>query len=87
MSSPAFGINDRGRIVGFTGGDAQGTEFHGFVVDRGGRGTFRPIDFPGAPGTIAADINDRDQVVGFYENPNAPSGTARAMSRPAARNV
>jgi probable HAF family extracellular repeat protein/YD repeat-containing protein len=67
----ASGIDNRGRIVGFTGTDAAGTELHGFRVDKRGRGTFESIDFPGAPSTIATDINDSGRIVGFYENPDA----------------
>jgi uncharacterized membrane protein len=63
----AFGINDRGRIVG-TYIDAGGTA-HSFVRDkrRGARrdeGVFTTIDVPGAPETLALAINNRDQIVG-----------------------
>jgi uncharacterized membrane protein len=65
--SLAFGINNRGRIVGAYL-DAGGTA-HGFVRDksRGARqdeGVFTTIDFPGAPGTLVLAINNRDQIVG-----------------------
>ena len=75
----ASGIDNRGRIVGFTGTDAAGTELHGFRVDKLGRGTFERIDFSGAPSTVATDINDWGRIVGFYENPDA--GTDRQASR------
>jgi uncharacterized membrane protein len=79
----AFGIDNRGRIVGFTGTDAAGTELHGFRVDQHGKGTFERIDVPGAPSTVATDINDRGRIVGFYDNPYA--GTDAGPDRQASR--
>jgi uncharacterized membrane protein len=67
----AFGINNRGRIVGAYI-DSGGTS-HGFVRDKG-RGArrdesvFTTIDFPGAPDTLALAINNRDQIVGASIN-------------------
>jgi uncharacterized membrane protein len=63
----AYGINNRGRIVG-TYLDA-GSTAHGFVRDKGhgarrDEGVFTTIDFPGAPRTLALAINNRDQIVG-----------------------
>ena len=60
----AFGINNRGEIVG-NYGFADGTG-HGFLLDKG---NFTTIDFPGAPATApkgALGINDGGQIVGFY---------------------
>ena len=54
----AFGINNRGEIVG-NYGFADGTG-HGFLLDKG---NFRTIDFPGAF-TQASGINNRGQIVG-----------------------
>jgi hypothetical protein len=68
--------------VGFTG-DALGTEIHGFLLHKGPEGAFTRIDFPGAaaPGTVATDINNRSQIVGFYyRNPDAGTGRARRSS-------
>ena len=68
----AFGINDRGRIVG-SYIDAGG-KGHGFVRDKG-RGDRRtkasspPIDFPGAAKTLALGLNNRDQIVGATSMP------------------
>ena len=64
---PYFGINDRGRIVG-TYIDPGG-KGHGFVRDKGrdarrDEGVFTTIDFPGAAGTLAVAINNRDQILG-----------------------
>ena len=64
-------INNRGQIVGSTLGDAASTDFHGFLLAKGRSGPFTPIDFPGAPRTVAVGINDRGQIVGAYENPDA----------------
>jgi uncharacterized membrane protein len=63
----AFGINNRGRIVGDYI-DAGGTA-HGFVRDKGRgarrvEGVFTTIDVPGAPDTLVLAINNRDQIVG-----------------------
>jgi uncharacterized membrane protein len=63
----AFGINNRGRIVGLYI-DAGGTG-HGFARDKGrgarrDEGAFTTIDFPGAVDTLALAINNRDQIVG-----------------------
>jgi uncharacterized membrane protein len=63
----AFGINNRGRIVGAYL-DA-GSMAHGFVRDKGrgarrDEGVFTTIDFPGAPSTLALAINNRDQISG-----------------------
>ena len=34
----------------------------------GAEGPFEPIDFPGAPITVAFGINDRGQIVGAYKS-------------------
>jgi hypothetical protein len=56
-ASPPFGINNRGQVVGQYA-DAQG--LHAYLLDDG---VFTTIDPPAGPGTIAADINDRGQIV------------------------
>jgi uncharacterized membrane protein len=58
----AFGINNRGQVVGYYD-DAAGRT-HGFV--RGPHGRYRTIDFPGAYATAATRINDRGQIIGDY---------------------
>ena len=51
--------------------DPNGTELHGFLLAKGRSGPFTPIDFPGAPNTVAFGINNRGQIVGVDENPDA----------------
>jgi probable HAF family extracellular repeat protein len=52
-----FGISNRGQVVGQYA-DAQG--LHAYLLDDG---VYRTIDPPAGPGTTAADINDRGQIV------------------------
>jgi len=57
----AYGINDRGQIVG---NYVAGGAFHGFLL---ANGIFTAIDVPGATtGTQAREINNRGQIVGVY---------------------
>jgi hypothetical protein len=59
------------------------TELHGFLLAKGPSGPFTPIDFPGAPNTVAFGINDRGQIVGTYENPDAaPDAQPSLMQMP-----
>ena len=62
LSVSAFGINDRGHIVG----SYLDPSFrnHGFLWNEG---VFSTIDFPGAFTTVAAGINARGQIVGTYD--------------------
>ena len=52
-----FGINNRGQVVGQYA-DARG--LHAYLLDDG---VYTTIDPPAGPGTTAADINDRGQIV------------------------
>jgi probable HAF family extracellular repeat protein len=68
-STQAFGINERGDVVGAytdTGGNS-----HGFKLSDG---KFRSIDFPDAIFTAARGINDDGEVVGGFENINETGG-------------
>jgi uncharacterized membrane protein len=63
FSSAAWGVNERGDIVGSVTFD-EGDEVVGFLYTRDGRVvTLQP---PGAIWTIALDINNRREVVGRY---------------------
>ena len=62
LSVSAFGINDRGQIVG-SYLDASFRN-HGFLWNEG---VFSTIDFPGAITTVATGINARGQIVGTYD--------------------
>jgi hypothetical protein len=77
------GNNDRGQVVGEYG-DAGATpgpddmlspgSVHGFV--RGRRGAIRSFDVPFFRLHDVADINDRGQIVGYYDNPDNAGGGA-----------
>jgi uncharacterized membrane protein len=92
-STAAFGINNRGQIVGlyvdFTGPN------HGFL-DTGG--LFTTLDAPGALNTGASGINNNGQIVGFYHgNPQVDNtgdhgflysgGTFTTINVPGAENT
>jgi uncharacterized membrane protein len=71
-----FGINNRGQVVGQYA-DARG--LHAYLLDDG---VYTTIDPPAGPGTTAADINDRGQIVipnprGLFIQYESPSGGAR----------
>jgi probable HAF family extracellular repeat protein len=67
-SSQAFGINDRGQVVGEYK-DTAG-KFHGYLWDKG---RFMTIDVPGATVTSLRAINDRGQILGTYTDERSPS--------------
>jgi uncharacterized membrane protein len=78
----AFGIDNRGRIVGgYIDAEGRG---HGFVRGKGrgarrDEGVFTTIDFPGAGGaTVAQAINNRGQIVGYY-NPFQATASKRGF--------
>jgi hypothetical protein len=75
-----LGVNDRGDVVGaFIEADPGPDPYahydtgrlRGFVM-RSGR--FTPIDFPGSEGTTVTGINDRGQMVGYYDTGGARRG-------------
>jgi uncharacterized membrane protein len=80
-----FDINNLGKIVGFTASDLATETARGFLLAKGARGPFTPISFPDAPSTVALGLNDRGQITGAYNNPNAapspPPATAPPMGR------
>jgi uncharacterized membrane protein len=83
--SAALGINNEGQIVGSVQGQ------FGFL--RQTDGTFATIAFPGKLSTVAADINDAGEIVGFYGNVHNdgfvrfPDGTFISLDDPAAGEV
>jgi probable HAF family extracellular repeat protein/YD repeat-containing protein len=67
-----YDLNNRGQIVGYTAAPTATDPFlagaRGFLLARGARGPFTPIDVPGAPRSVAYGLNDADAIVGQYEN-------------------
>ena len=58
----------------------------GFLLAKGARGPFTPIDVPGAPRSVVYGINDAGVIVGQYQNTTAtlspqPTGTQPPMGR------
>jgi probable HAF family extracellular repeat protein len=72
-----FGLNNKGQIVGVTSVTVPGAgvAYHGFVLRSGANGPFTPVDVPGAPSTLATDIDDRGRIVGIYVNPDGATNT------------
>jgi uncharacterized membrane protein len=65
LGTVAFGINDRGQIVGDyvdTVAPNAGKR-RGFLLDNG---VYKTFDFPGAFITVAEGINNPGTIVGFY---------------------
>jgi uncharacterized membrane protein len=71
VETGAGGINNGGQIVGFTASDLAAATAQGFLLAKGVNGPFTSIRFPGAPSTVAFGLNDRGQITGAYNNPNA----------------
>lgn len=67
-ATTAFGINERGEVVGSYTDSSNKT--HGFV--RIGE-LFRSVDFPGAAYTQARGISPAGEIVGSYRLPGEPS--------------
>jgi hypothetical protein len=61
-----LGVTDAGRAVGFYL-DATGNS-HGYTYNIPTKTFSANIDFPGAPSTTAAAINNADDIAGFYKD-------------------
>jgi len=60
-----WGLNKAGTAVGvYTDADLV---YHGFV--RSADGSVATLDYPGSPYTQLMDINDKGDIVGFYQDP------------------
>jgi hypothetical protein len=84
-STPQMSRPDPGTASSARSGDPTRprTQFPGFVLDRGRYRTIEAAD-PGAKGTEAVKLNNRGQIVGFYENPTftpTPPATATPIGR------
>jgi uncharacterized membrane protein len=77
-----FDINNRGQIVGSGYRDPAATAGGGFLLAKGPRGGFTPINFPGAANTVVAGINDRGLIVGGYQDATAAPSPQQDNSSP-----
>lgn len=66
IGTGAFGINNRGDIVGEYTDSTPFRRVHGFLLKGGG---FQTIDPPHSVFSQAFDINDSGQIVGIFEDP------------------
>src|SRR6516164_10483962 len=62
----AYGINNKGQIVGFYQG---GSLIEDGFLDSGGQ--YTTIDPPGSVQTVAYGINDSGQIIGWYSSSSA----------------
>jgi hypothetical protein len=75
-------INNRGQIAGYTLVDLDLTGARGFLLAKGAKGPLTPIDVPGTPRNLVFGLNDRRQLVGTYENTDAPTNPPPADMQP-----
>ena len=78
-------LNNRGQIAGFTLAPTEEDPLagaRGFLLAKGVKGPFTPIDVPGAPRNLVFGLNDRGQLVGAYENTDAASSPPSSARGP-----
>jgi probable HAF family extracellular repeat protein len=77
-------LNNRGQVAGSTLTPTEADPLagaRGFLLAKGVKGPFTPVDVPGAPRNVTFGLNDRGQLVGVYENTAAtPSPQATGMA-------
>ena len=64
-------LNNRGQVAGFTVAPTEDDPLagaRGFLLAKGVKGPFTPIEVPGAPRNLVYGLNDRRALVGVYEN-------------------
>ena len=61
----AYGINNKGTVVGFYDSDPNSADTHGFIWSNG---VFTPFDVPGAIVTVILAVNDRGDMGGAWWN-------------------
>jgi hypothetical protein len=77
-----FGINDQGQVAGAA---VTAMTASGFLRDP--RGRLTAINRPGVIVTVAADINNRGQIVGFAVNPEDLASPPPANTAPMGRKA
>jgi uncharacterized membrane protein len=77
-----FGIDNRGRVVGFTIPDPAAGAFRGFLLAGGVKGPVTPVAYPGSPSTTAAGIDERGRIVGQFARPGAAPRGAMSGAAP-----
>ena len=81
-------LNNRGQIVGApspappTPTPRRRPHRPWVPAGQGRQGPFTPISVPGAPDTLAFGLNDRGQITGTYNNPNAAPSPPPATGTP-----
>lgn len=80
-------LNNRVQVAGFTftGLEEFAQGARGFLLADGVKGQFTPIDVPGAPRNAVLGLNDRGQLVGYYENTAATASPQPAGTPPMSR--
>ncbi|MBV9718109.1 MAG: hypothetical protein JOZ77_02235 [Candidatus Eremiobacteraeota bacterium] len=59
------GINNTGKITGYTGNGSGRDPHRGFVVGDYGKDSFRPLNYPGAVDTVATSLNNSKATAGW----------------------